>query len=86
MITSRGKHGIIFQCPEVNRTPRKPRGKVARALATKLAIVARIDAYGGEYCGAELRAAFEKKLEEIRRKYKGKLRVRKGGRGKGRRA
>lgn len=80
------KHGIIFQCPEVNQAPRRLRGKIARALATKLAIAARVDAYGGEYCGADLKAAFEKKLEEIRRKYGGKVRVKKGGRGKGRRA
>ena len=41
------KHGIIFQHRRVHNAPRECRGKVARVLAGKLAIAARIDHYRG---------------------------------------
>ena len=41
------KHGIIFQHRRVHNAPRDRRGKVARALAGKLAIAARIDYFRG---------------------------------------
>jgi len=41
------KHGIIFQHRRVHNAPRDCRGRVARVLAGKLAIAARIDHYRG---------------------------------------
>ncbi len=41
------KHGIIFQHRRVHNAPRECRGKVARALAGKLAIAARLDYFRG---------------------------------------
>jgi nucleolar protein 56 len=41
------KHGIIFQHRRVHNAPREVRGKVARVLAGKLAIAARLDQYRG---------------------------------------
>ena len=41
------KHGIIFQHRRVHNAPRDRRGKVARALAGKLAIAAKLDYYRG---------------------------------------
>ncbi|HUK93152.1 MAG TPA: RNA-processing protein [Methanomicrobiales archaeon] len=41
------KHGIIFQHARVHSAPRKTRGKVARVLAGRLAIAARLDLYRG---------------------------------------
>jgi len=64
------KHGIIFQHPYVHGSKRWQRGKIARALAGKLAIAARLDAYGGDYRGDELRESLEKRVMEIREKYK----------------
>ncbi len=64
------KHGIIFQHAAIHQAPRWQRGKVARALSGKLAIAARIDAFGGEFMGDNLRKDLEKKFEEIREKYK----------------
>ncbi|RLI04337.1 C/D box methylation guide ribonucleoprotein complex aNOP56 subunit, partial [Candidatus Bathyarchaeota archaeon] len=64
------KHGVIFQHPLVHQSPRWQRGKIARALAGKLTIAARIDAFGGQNQGAKLRADLEKRVEEIREKYK----------------
>lgn len=42
------KHGIIFQHRRVHNAPRSTRGRVARVLASKLGIAARIDYYRGE--------------------------------------
>jgi nucleolar protein 56 len=63
------KHGILFQHEAVHTAPKWQRGKIARALANKIAIAARIDYYRGEKDGA-LTATLEKRLDEIRIKYK----------------
>ncbi len=63
------KHGIIFQYPEIHRAPRWQRGKIARALAGKLAIAARVDAFTGEYIGDQLKDALKKRIEEIKKLY-----------------
>jgi len=54
------KHGIIFQHRRVHNAPREVRGRVARVLATKLAIASRIDFYRGEVDEAFLASAQEK--------------------------
>lgn len=64
------KHGLIFQHTLLHDAKRWQRGKIARVLAGKLAIAARIDAFGGKYVGDSLKADIEKRLEEIREKYK----------------
>lgn len=63
------KHGVIFQFPEIHRSPRWQRGKIARALAGKLAIAARIDAFTGQYLGEQLRESLEKRIEEVKKVY-----------------
>ncbi len=63
------KHGVIFQFPEIRRAPRWQRGKIARALATKLAIAARVDYFTGRYIGDELRKRLMERIEEIKRLY-----------------
>ena len=63
------KHGVIFQYPAIHRSPRWQRGKIARALAAKLAIAARIDAFTGEYKADELKEELEKRIEEIKTLY-----------------
>lgn len=60
------KHGMIFQHPEVHGSPRRKRGKIARALAGKLAIAARLDAYSGKNIGDELRADLNRRIERIK--------------------
>ena len=65
------KHGLIFQHTLLHDAKRWQRGKIARALAGKLAIAIRADAFGGgRYVGDALKADLEKRLEEIREKYK----------------
>ncbi|MEM0042698.1 MAG: C/D box methylation guide ribonucleoprotein complex aNOP56 subunit [Thermofilaceae archaeon] len=63
------KHGVIFQYPSIHRSPKWQRGKIARALAAKLAIAARIDAFTGEYKADELRDQLEKRIQEIKTLY-----------------
>lgn len=42
------KHGLIFRHPLVNTSPKWQRGKIARALASKISLAARYDCYSGE--------------------------------------
>jgi len=63
------KHGLLFQHALIHEASRWQRGKVSRALAGKIAIAARIDAYGGKFAGLELKADLEKRIKEIREKY-----------------
>ncbi|WP_456482195.1 C/D box methylation guide ribonucleoprotein complex aNOP56 subunit [Methanopyrus sp.] len=74
------KHGVIFQHPLIHRSPWWQRGKIARALAGKLAIAARIDAYSGEYRGDELRRQLEQRVKEIKEKYPKPPKRKRGGR------
>jgi nucleolar protein 56 len=64
------KHGVIFQHTAVHQSPRWQRGKIARALAGKLSIAARIDSFGGDFLGEKLRDDVNKKVDEIKERYK----------------
>jgi nucleolar protein 56 len=57
------KHGIIFQHRRVHNAPREVRGRVARVLAAKLAIAARLDYYRGEAVPEFIKEA-QKKIDE----------------------
>ena len=63
------KHGVIFTHPTIFKAPRWQRGKIARALAAKLAIAARIDAFGNEYKADLLKSEFEERVKEIKTLY-----------------
>jgi len=62
------KHGLILQHPFVHDASKSVRGKIARAFANKVAIAARLDHFGGERMGEDLRAELEEKIEEIKDK------------------
>ena len=59
------KHGLIFQHPQIHGSTKRLRGKIARAIAGKIAIAARIDAYGGEFQGESLKKELDKRINEI---------------------
>ncbi|MEM0380396.1 MAG: C/D box methylation guide ribonucleoprotein complex aNOP56 subunit [Desulfurococcaceae archaeon] len=63
------KHGVIFQYPAIHKSPRWQRGKIARALAAKLAIAAKIDFFTGRFTGDKLVKELEKRIEEIKQLY-----------------
>jgi nucleolar protein 56 len=62
------KHGVIYQHPFIQSSPKYLRGKIARPLACKISIAARADVFGN-YIGDTLLEQMEKKVEEIRKKY-----------------
>jgi len=59
------KHGIIFQHPLVHSTPRKFRGKVARVLASKISLAAKMDAFRGEDLSEGLKRELKVKVDKI---------------------
>ena len=61
------KHGIIFQLPAIHRAPRRLRGRIARAVAGKIAIAARMDYFSGRLLGERLAEELRRRIEEIRR-------------------
>jgi nucleolar protein 56 len=63
------KHGIIFQYAPIHQSPKWLRGKIARAVAGKLAIAARMDAYGGGDTGQRLKDALDKKILDLKGRY-----------------
>ncbi len=63
------KHGVIFQYPEIHRSPRWQRGKIARALATKLAIAARADFFTGRFIADKLKKILLERIDEIKKLY-----------------
>ncbi len=63
------KHGIIFQYPDIHKSPKWQRGKIARALAAKLAIAAKVDAFTGRFIGDKLREELRTRIDEIKRIY-----------------
>jgi nucleolar protein 56 len=63
------KHGVIFQHTLLHDAKKWQRGKIARALAGKLAIAVRTDAFGRRDISRELTQDLEKRIEEIRDKY-----------------
>jgi nucleolar protein 56 len=63
------KHGLLFQHTLVHAAPRWQRGKIARAIAAKAALAARVDVYGA----GRNEMLFEKlnvRISEIGEKYK----------------
>lgn len=60
------KHGIIFQHEYVNQLPEDQRGKMARFLANKVSIAARLDNYGDKEKGEQLREECREKFEGLK--------------------
>lgn len=61
------KHGVIFRHPLVNNAQKKLRGKIARALASKISLAARYDYYSGELKEGLLEA-LKTKVENIKKR------------------
>jgi nucleolar protein 56 len=61
------KHGLLFQHPAVHSAPKWHRGKIARALASKIAIAARIDLYHPSHVENDLLPRLTKRIEAIQK-------------------
>lgn len=59
------KHGVIISHPLIAKAPAKMHGKVARALADKISIAAKVDYFQGNFIGDELRKRLEEKFGEL---------------------
>jgi nucleolar protein 56 len=64
------KHGLLFQHPLIHSAPKWQRGKIARAVASKVAIAARIDFYRHEGKDVTISDKLNTRITEIREKYK----------------
>src|SRR5213596_3538321 len=62
------KHGVLFQHPLVHRAPTWQRGAIARALAGRIAMAARADAYTKRTIAPDLLRNLEVAIEEIHRR------------------
>lgn len=62
------KHGVIFQHELINRAPREQRGKIARALAAKISIAAKADAFTKKNIVEKLKMKLDERLREIEEK------------------
>jgi nucleolar protein 56 len=62
------KHGLLFQHAMVHAAPRWQRGKIARAVAAKAVIAARVDVYG-EGINETLLEKLNIRVDEIGKKY-----------------
>ena len=60
------KHGIIFQNSYINKAPRTVRGKIARIMASKIAVAAKADAFTKRDISEELTEDMERKIKNIR--------------------
>jgi len=62
------KHGVIFQYPLVNRSPKTERGKIARLLANKIAMAVKADVFTKRDISNDLKEDLDKRIKEIRNK------------------
>ena len=67
--TAPPKHGHIFMHPWISRSPRWIRGKIARMLASKISIAARLDAFEGTPMSQDDVDQVEAKVEAIRKEF-----------------
>lgn len=58
------KYGLIINHPLITGVRLEDKGKVARALANKLSIAAKVDYFKGEFVGDALREGLEKKFKK----------------------
>jgi len=62
------KHGIIFQHAHISRSPRNIRGRIARAMSSKISIAAKADAFTKNSVGEQLREQLDAQVEVLRQK------------------
>ncbi len=65
----RPKHGLIFQWNQIRSAKPWIRGKIARVVAGKIGLSAKVDYFSGEFMGNTLLKEIEEKIKEIEEKY-----------------
>lgn len=57
------KYGVLFQHPLIQKNKKKIHGKIARTLADKISLAAKIDYFKGDFIGDKLRKGLEDKFK-----------------------
>lgn len=60
------KHGVLYLHPLVSQAPKNNKGRIARMLAGKISIAAKVDFYGGRPIGGKLKEESEERVESLR--------------------
>jgi len=60
------KYGVLFVHPLVSQASKKSKGKIARTLASKISIAAKVDFYGGEPVGDRLKKESEDRAKSLK--------------------
>ena len=72
------KHGLIFQFPQLGSAPKRVRGKIARALANKISLAAKADAFTKNFIAEQIKKDFEVRMKQIIEESKGDKKVKEG--------
>lgn len=72
------KHGLIFQFPQLGSAPKRIRGKIARALANKISLAAKADAFTKNFIADKIKEDFEKRVKQIMEESKDEKKVKEG--------
>jgi len=59
------KYGVLHEHPLITRARKEDHGKVARLLADKISIAARVDYFKGEFMGDKMREDIEKRFRSM---------------------
>jgi len=59
------RFGILYNHPSVQNAPEKLKGRIARVIASKLSIAAKLDYYGKGYRGDKLKIELQEKVKGI---------------------
>jgi RNA processing factor Prp31 len=59
------KHGVIFQHPKLRGAAREKRGKIARKIAAKVSLAAKLDYFKGTFIGDKLAEQLDADIEKI---------------------
>ncbi|MHA1775979.1 MAG: hypothetical protein DRO88_01035 [Promethearchaeia archaeon] len=63
------KYGLIFQWNKIRTEKSHLRGKVARMVAGKVSILAKVDYYHGEFIGDSIKAQIDKKIQLLQKQF-----------------
>jgi nucleolar protein 56 len=58
------KYGILYTHPEIQKVPMNKRGRIARILASKMAIAIKVDQYGSKDRTEKLKKEVDEKIKE----------------------
>ncbi|UCD01342.1 MAG: C/D box methylation guide ribonucleoprotein complex aNOP56 subunit [Promethearchaeota archaeon] len=71
----RPKHGLIFQWNQIRSSKPIYRGNIARIVAGKIGIAAKVDYFDGKFIGDILTKEIQGKIEELKKKFPQKKKV-----------